>query len=201
MKSGDIFGGFLSRFLFVPATTKKDFMAFPPDADQGKLNKLVMNLKKVTDIEGPADRSDCTIIYSKWAKQNEDFILNHPNQETLAPFLTRMSIYTLKFALILNVAEGRGLKITISNMYRAILITEFLKRHLEGLAEEAFGSPWEKQRNKAIKKIKSTPGIYRRDFYRALHVSADEGDRIIRGLSSEDEITIRGKNLFPREEK
>jgi len=174
-------------------------MAFPPDVDQGKVNKLVINIKKVTEIKGEANHIECKSIYTKWAKQNEDFIINHPNQETLAPFLTRMSIYTLKFALILNISEGKELKITASNMYRAILITEFLKRHLEELAGEAFGSPWEKQRNKALRKIKDTPGICRRDFYRALHIPADEGSRLIKGLSMEDEITIKEKKLYIRE--
>ena len=78
-------------------------MAFPPDADQAQINKLVMNIKKVTEIEGQADRSVVTSIYTNWAKRNEDFILNHPNQETLAPFLTRLAGYALKFALILNI--------------------------------------------------------------------------------------------------
>ena len=188
VKSGDVFGGFLSRFLFVPSTTKKEFMAFPPDADQGKVNKLVMNIKKVTEIEGQADRSECTSIYANWAKRNEDFILNHPNQETLAPFLTRMSIYTLKFALILNISEGKGLKITPSNMYRAILITEFLKRHLEELAGEAFGSDSDKRRLKVYKMIKKEPGIKKRRIIANAHIPANQLNPILEILVEEEKI-------------
>ena len=81
-------------------------------------------------------------------------------------------------------------------MYRAILITEFLKRHLEELAGEAFGTPWEKEKKKALKRIKDSPGISRRDFYRALHINADEGNRLIRGLSMDEEIRIKDNKLY-----
>ena len=198
VKSGDVFGGFLSRFLFVPSTTKKEFMAFPPDAEQGKVNKLVMNNKKVTEIEGQADRSVVTSIYTNWAKRNEDFILNHPNQETLAPFLTRMSIYTLKFALILNISEGKGLKITLPNMYRAILITEFLKRHLEELAGEAFGSDSDKRRLKVYKMIQKEPGIKKRRIIANAHIPANQLGPILEILLEEEKIRYeRDGGIYP----
>ena len=122
--------------------------------------------------------------------------MKHPKVGLLSGFMTRLAIYALKFALIYHVAESKSLQITPQAMYRAILAVEYLKTELFRLADESFGTPWEKDRNRAIKYIKDSmpEGLTFRDWYRHMNMKKRDAEDIRNALlATGDIVMIEGK--------
>ena len=192
IKQSDIYGGFLARFLFVPAYKKTKFMAFPPEKDQRKLKDLKRSLGAIAGIKGKAIFSDdCKRIYSIWLKSHEEQIMNHPKVGLLSGFMTRLAIYALKFALIYHLAESKSLHITPQAVYRAILAVEYLKAELFKLADETFATPLDRELIRALKYITKDGGITMRDFYRSMGISKGDADRLKQDLLARDRIEFK----------
>ena len=201
IKQSDIYGGFLARFLFVPAYKKTKFMAFPPEKDQRKLKDLKRALGAIAGIKGKAIFSDdCKRIYSIWLKSHEEQIMNHPKVGLLSGFMTRLAIYALKFALIYHFAESKSLQVTPQAMYRAILAVEYLKAELFKLSEETFATPLDRELRKALRQISKEGGITMRDFYRNMGISKGDADRLRQDLLARDRIVLKDGKMTIKEE-
>ena len=199
IKQSDIYGGFLARFLFVPAYTKTKFMAFPPEKDQRKLKELKRTLGAIAGIKGKAIfNDDCKQIYSIWLESHEEQIMKHPKVGLLSGFMTRLAIYALKFALIYHFAESKSLQITPQAVYRAILAVEYLKAELFKLADETFATPLDRELIRALKQIGKDGGITMREFYRNMGISKQDADRLKQDLLARDriEFTEDGKMII-----
>ncbi len=159
LKEGDIRGGFLNRFIPVPPGKKSKTYAFPPQPNNALRTQLVAELTELQQISGPADFTMVRPEYEKWYINYEQGLGNLRNVQNLSGFLTRLTEYTLKFAIIFQLGENKGLTISSENLERAILLTEYLKRNIVSLVNEELSfTPAARERKKLLELIPAEPG-------------------------------------------
>lgn len=162
-KEGDVRGGFLARFVYVPATAKTKRISIPPAYDPHSLECLKEKLIRIRDIKGEADVEGVFSIYDKWAKAHDEELEKETDQERLSGFFTRLSIYALKFAMLYQLAQDRSVVISDEAITRAIALTHYLKRNIKKLVTEEFiFGKEEKEKKKVLDCIRRTPGISKR---------------------------------------
>ena len=118
----DLLGGFLPRFLFIPATSKYQSIALPIEADIVKQNGLISHLHRLTVIEPKK------LIFSEEAKKEyiryyHKLELNITNMkyQKASTLLNRSSIYLLKLAIIIQtLIDPESNEITIEVLQEGI---------------------------------------------------------------------------------
>lgn len=200
LKSGDIRGGFLARFTFWPAFEKPRFLAVPPEPDGRVGARLLSGLNRLRNVRGAAVLGASeSALYSNWVERHERELHGASNVGELSPFWSRLSVTTLKLAMLLQVSHDYSLTISTEAMQRAIDLTEFLKASLRYLfAEEfAFTEPM-RNKQKVLRLIRRHPeGIQRRDLMRASSLLARDFDAVVSTLQQEELICQRGKGYLP----
>jgi hypothetical protein len=203
LKGGDIRGGFLARFSFWPAFEKRRFLAFPPEPDITLFREVVRDLQLLA-AESPRACSlgpGVEARYAKWLEKHERELHGHPRGDDLSPFWSRLSIMTLKFAMLLQASHDGATEITLDVLERALALTDFLKRALGYLFQDEFAFTREQQdRQKVLRKITNTPGVTYRDLMRACSLSKVEMDRVLATLGAEERIVREGKAFRLRDD-
>lgn len=200
-KEGDIRGGFLARFFYVPSAKKTKREGIPPKADDLKRNNLVKELNALSQIEGEVNTEYIKPKYDEWLFALEDQLEQKPEIETLSGFWTRLGIYALKFMMIYNIAEEKSLTISEPSFFKAIELVEILKNNVEKLVKEhwIFGQD-AKDKAKLLKMIKSRPGITRRKLLQNSHMIARRLNPIIDTLIEEHSIEKEGDRFYSTNE-
>lgn len=201
LKSGDVRGGFLARFTYWPAFEKPRFLAVPPEPDQATQARLLKGLNEIRTLRGAVTMEPAVkAAYGRWVESHERELNGLAQVGELSPFWSRLSITTLKIAMILQLSHNRDLSIALPTLESAIALTDFLKATLRHLfAEEfAFSEPM-RNRQKVLRLIKARPGIERRDLMRSASLLLRDFDQIVSTLSAEEIIERRGKQFFPVE--
>jgi hypothetical protein len=185
VKEGDLKGGFLARFLFVPVRRKRKSLPFPPLADVKKRNELLLTLKKIKSIHGEVTfTEEAKEFYSHWY-QDLERNLEQNSTDLLVPSYVRLQAYALKLAVLEEIAESGTLEVRPEAMGRALRIVNWLGEKLRELAEEEFAfTPFEQNRKKVLQLIRSTPsGITRSELLsRARNLRAKDLDDVIKTL-------------------
>jgi hypothetical protein len=201
LKAGDVRGGFLARFSFWPAFEKPNFLAVPDEPDRAVAARLVSALNRVRQVSGPAVLEKVQQKrYSAWVEQHERELNGASHVGELSPFWSRLSITTLKFAILIQLAHDQTLTISPAALESAIELTDFLKASLRYLfAEEfAFTEPM-RNRQKILRLVRARPGIERRDLMRAASLLVRDFEQVVSTLSAEERIERRGKQFFALE--
>jgi hypothetical protein len=201
LKAGDVRGGFLARFTFWPAFEKPRFLAVPPEPDRALGARLLARLNSLRQVSGAAVLGSAEqATYSAWIERHERELHGSSHVGELSPFWSRLSITTLKLAILIQLAHDQSLTISAAALERAIALTEFLKSCLRHLfAEEfAFTEPM-RNRQKLLRLIRNRPGIERRELMRASSLLVRDFEAIVSTLSAEELIERRGKQFFPLE--
>lgn len=188
-KEGDLLGGFLPRFIFVPASSKEKSLAFPPPADMTKRNKLVRTLKEISELKGEIHFSpEAEKLHREWYVRYEAKM----DSGLLNGFYSRLETYALKFAILIEIIRNRSLIITEKSIKEAGQLVNFLTESLRKLADNDFtftGFQRCKRKVEKIIKFAGNEGIVRRDLLRKSKVSADYLDKIIETLKEEETIS------------
>ena len=117
MKESDILGGFLPRFIIVIPEKKTGSIPIPPEADIKKRHEIIRHLKAFQTIEGAFSISeDSRKYFSDWYST----LMTCPSNNRTDAFVNRLQVYTLKFAMILNVINTGNLEITRESMKKAV---------------------------------------------------------------------------------
>ncbi len=166
VREGDIRGGFLARFLYVPESKKTKRLAIPPEPNTQLANRIVKGIHEVQDTTGKMDITGITDQYSKWIFRHEDELeYEDNNADLLSGFYTRLSVYCLKFAMIIEISKNPSeLQISPDSLEKAINITSWLKSNIKRLlgTEFSFSKDMD-QKKKIMKQISKNDGIeYRR---------------------------------------
>lgn len=199
VKQSDMRGGFLARFTFWPAFTKPGFLAVPPEPNSQLGWQLVARLNALRDLKGAARLSDdAQRHYTQWVERHEQELHGSPYIADLSPFWSRLSITTLKFALLLHVSERQDLTISRDAVVKAIELVGYLKTSLAALFAQdfAFTQPM-KDRQKLLRLITDRPGIKRRDLMRASSMLVRTFDEVIRTLRAEESVEERDGGYYP----
>lgn len=117
MKESDVQGGFLPRFLMILPRPKTKTLPLPPQADKDKRQELINILKDIQHITGVCYlKEDARRLFEDWYVK----LSNLPGNGRTQPFLHRLQIYTLKFAIIFSVMDEMNIKISAGSMLKAI---------------------------------------------------------------------------------
>jgi len=126
VKEGDLRGGFLSRFIFIPGIQKeseKDFsLAIRPDIE-AELSAWLAKLSRHKDII--VDFSSVKTEIRDWVRKHEK------GAESMSPdligFLARAETYLLKLSMVLAASENaQRINIDSEILERAILLLDFI---------------------------------------------------------------------------
>ena len=194
LKRGDLMGGFLPRFLFVPARNKLKSIYLPPPADENVKAMLVNELRNLTrsELTGEMTFSDeARKLYEEWCMKYESNIQqNNKYNELLLGFLIRLEIYFLKFAMLENINRFHSLTIRPETIKTITQVINWLVNQTTNLvSEEITFTKFQKDRKKIIKMI--TPeGITRRELIRSTHLSLKELNPVLETLLQEEAIYI-----------
>lgn len=204
-KDSDIHGGFLPRFMWVPAETKEKSLPLPPPADQKRRNALKIHLKRLGEIKGEMNFApEARETYIRWHGKHERDAELVREREMLAPFFSRLSDCAIKLAMLTEISETGQRTITESSLGKALNFIDFLKGTLAKLADEdiAFGS-FEIAKKKLKKRLKETAngGISRGDLLRLSHLDARQFDRVMITLVEEGSVTLRAEKTDGRPRK
>jgi hypothetical protein len=199
LKETDIRGGFLARFTFWPAFSKRYFIAIPPDPDQAIGNRLVQRLNTIRRLEGPIVMpTSVREQYATWLERHEKELDSLPRAGQLGPFWSRMSIVTLKLATIITVATSGTLMMTDEALTSAIGLTEFMKAALGQLFDEDLAfTPDMRNRQRVLQAIRRHPGIAFRDLSRNSSLLKRQLDAVLETLRAEGLVETRDKALWP----
>lgn len=201
LKGGDVRGGFLARFCFWPAFEKKRFIAIPPEPDIALWNKITTDLRLLTVMQAKACSLGQDVVgrYTSWLERHERELHGHPRCEDLSPFWSRLSIMTLKFAMLMQLSRDGDSEISLDSLNRAIDLTDFLKRALVHLFAEEFVFTRDQQdRQKVLRHVNQKPGIELRKLYRACSMSKRDMTSALETLVAEDRIrrAVDGKTVM-----
>jgi Protein of unknown function (DUF3987) len=161
LKAGDVRGGFLARFCYWPAFTKPRFIAVPPEPDQGLGRRLLGGLNEIRRLSGAVILSaEAKTVYTKWVERHERELEKSDRVGDLSPFWSRLSIMTLKFAMLIQVSHDRSLNVSGATMQNAIVLTEHLKGSLQKLFASEFAfTPAMQSRQRLLRLIERGPAL------------------------------------------
>ncbi len=140
LKESDIQGGFLPRFIIIMPEKKTRTIAIPPEGDKAKRHELVKALNRFQKMSGVFSiHPDARREFEAWYKTLMDLPSNHRTD----PFVNRLQVYTLKFAMILNVITEMNLIISHESMKRAIRMMYGVFKSLSHIDQDelVFGKP------------------------------------------------------------
>lgn len=197
-KEGDVRGGFLARFVYVPAFEKTKRIAIPQKPDPAAAAKLVRELQELQKIEGEVQLDLIKQRYEEWLFAHEDELLQENNGGSLSGFWSRLGTYCLKFALLYHISEEKNLQISTVSLLKAIDLVELLKDNVRKLVKEewVFGQD-AKDKQKVLRIIRKNPGIQRRRLLQNSNMLARRLNMIIATLQQEGSIREEKRQYYP----
>lgn len=197
IKQNDIAGGFTARFVFVPAMTKSRDIALPQPTNHQRRNQMASALQRCAQVEGMVDISNIRSQYETWYYQHVAELDTLPMREALAGFYSRLSVYTLKFAMLLEVSKTQDTLISEETLNEAIAITDYLKRSIRYLVEHEFNTTREgADLEKLYRIIAGKPGIERNDLLRHSHMAARTFNPLLDTLIQARRVEQKGRHLY-----
>ena len=186
-KEGDMYGGFLPRFLYVPVSIKLKTISFPKPPDGTGRNKLATLLNEIrTTVKGAIEFSEeAHHHYDKWYRK---FEVTGGKTNSMSGFQSRLTIYCLKIACLYEISATRSRIVSIESMEKACKTINWLSRQLQILAEEFTFTRFASDKKKLLKIIKETPGITRAKLMQNAHLSAKNLNEILGTLIEEERL-------------
>lgn len=188
-KEGDVRGGFLARFAYVPAFDKSRRIAIPPKPDPGAAAKLIRELQELKNFQGEMNTELIEKGYQDWLFAHEDQLQEENGTGSLGGFWSRLGIYVLKFAMLYQVSEEKNLRISTVSLFKAIDLVELLKESARKLVKEewVFGQD-AKDKQKVLRIIKKKPGIKRSQLLRNSNMGASRFKGALDTLKQEGSV-------------
>lgn len=192
----DLEGGFLCRWLFIPARTKRSPLAWPESADLKKQNALVKELQRFGKLRGEVVFTDAARKeYDKWLIKFEGTDFGSGGGDgSLLPFISRYETTALKLAIILEVASSGGVLVSETSIKEACNLINWITRELAILAGQEWAfSPWERDRNRVSKVVRlgGEAGISRGKLIEKTHIRSGYLNEIIENLIAGNEVKAK----------
>ena len=198
LSEGNLKGGFLPRFMWVMAFNKDRFLDWPQAPDPQTREFLVRDLSGIHEAfrGGMTVSDEAKALYSGHAKLLEtEAGLNADHEGTLGAFYSRLSIYTLKFALIYqaDIQTSQGFnsvsrEISVEAMQYAVNFTEYLRQSLTFLLDKITYNEDMRDRLKVLEAVRQKPGIARSELYRRSKLSKKRLDEAVATLEESELI-------------
>lgn len=189
VKSKDLRGGFLARFLFLPATKRGKRVTERP----GLIHTVALSLKDhlvtVAELQGQADYSEVWDHFNDWLYNYERMAETGGMAPELAGMYSRTGTITLKLALIMQSSLLPQLKVTEEAMRKAIVFIEFI-HSVTAQVTGTFTEGWfGKQLQRAIRFLESKGGsAIRRDLLCHMQIEAKKLNQVVGTLIEQERI-------------
>jgi len=197
VQESDLEGGFLPRFLFMPAIKKPKFK-LPIKMDPENKERIARHLAEMVntikmDANGDHDfilTEESESLYAKWCESHEQRCITDPQR--YRSFTVRHGDYLLKLAMIHQVMlDNASFDITTEAMNRAIKDITYLGEKMQILCEGELAFTKEARAILKIKKIidQNPDGISQSDILRRSHMLSDQLRKVLDTLKEELHIT------------
>lgn len=196
LKESDLGGGFLARFLLIPAYSKEKTHVFPPGEDIDTKAGLLYHIDEIdknlntTDGAMSLDR-EAEAAHREWFYRNERDTETHEKKPFISGFCNRLDKTVLKIAMLhcISRTKGQDRIITLEDITFANRFADFVKDNLKRLlGEELVFTREMRDRKKVLDLIKARPGILKGELLRAAHMTAKQLDEVLRTLFEEESI-------------
>jgi len=195
IKSGDIEGGYLGRFIYVFSKNKVRDDAFPKEVNKNKRTELYSMLAKLREATknqefGMTLTDEAKDCYQKWYKKFiSTFNKINPMYRTM---FVRLNIYCLKFAIIIESCKNiENLTISKETIKDACQRTDWLFNNIKELCESELAlNSYSRQENTIIKILKEKKEISRSELLRLTHLHSQDFNRVITTLLEKEFIKI-----------
>lgn len=175
LKGKDIRGGFLPRFIIIPAVEKEKSLALPPGPNKTLRDGLIRTLNEKSQITGEMHLEKAGIrIYEDWYRKHEKDLEESDKKEILSGFYSRLATYVLKLAMIFQLSYSKSIEIESETLMRACKLVDCLKGNLAKFIEEFIISSKVKEMNNILRIVKEHPGIDYSKLLRNSHLLAKE---------------------------
>ena len=196
IKSGDLEGGFLGRFLYINSNTKirNDAIPSKPNKEMrnGVYSALTELMEKTKDQKAEMELSkEAMKLYRLWYTK---FVSKVGRISfVFRPLFSRLNIYCLKIAIIIETCKTLKLEISEETMGIAIQMTDFLYRSTIQLCESDIAfSKSESNEKKIIRTLKSSTlqpkEMTKSQLLRASHLSSFEFNNTLQTLVDKELI-------------
>lgn len=196
MQEDDFAGGFIPRFIVIPAKNKEKTVALPDEADKVEHAHLIKRLENIGKREGAIRiDDDATYIYEKWYRSIEEQYLHGQELNILfSGYFHRLMTSCLKIALLLllDTEDDSRTTITEREMISATNICSQVFRDSTELFEQdvAF-TPYQRDRRSVLRSIRgAATGISRTNLMRHTRLPAHRLDGVLKGLEQEDRVEV-----------
>lgn len=191
VKSKDLRGGFLARFLFLPARKRGPRVRTQPSVSNIIRLSLSDHLKTVAELEGQADYSPVWKSFDNWLYNYEVMAESGGMPPELAGMYSRTGTTTLKLALIMQASLRPQLEITEEALTKAITLIEFVHQ-VTAKVTSTFSDGWfGKQLVRVRQFLKSQRGEATREaLFRHMNIEARKLDQVINTLKQQGVIDV-----------
>ena len=158
-QASDFRGGFLSRFIFIPAFKKEVNYYLPQTASTEDWKHIAGESVKIRNMSGEITvSSGAEMLFKEWAKNHEDLETEVKKiPRILDAYWVRMETAVLKMAIVESCWVGES-EISIASMRDAIQKAEYLKSSILELYGDAFAfDPEALDRQTVIRALKLGP--------------------------------------------
>ena len=210
-QEGDFRGGFLSRFLFIPAFKKEVTYYVPKSSDPQRWKYIMSQAVRIRKMETPGDagmtlEADAEAHFVEWMKNHEDFeryAVKVP--PVLDSYWIRLETSALKLAIIEACWRGQT-NITHEIMEASTSMIEQLKAAMMEFYGAGFAfSPYQVRRQNIMRILKRSTTLTRQALLAESQLSAFDFNNTIDTLREAGEIAVskseQGVEHFSLEEK
>ena len=198
VENKDLRGGFLARFLFLPATKRGKRVTKRPGITHTVALKLKDHLVTVAELEGQADTSEVWDGFSDWLDKYERLAESGGMAPELKGMYSRTGTTTLKLALIMQASLRPQIEITQEAMDRAIAFIKFIHA-VTAQVTGTFADGWfGKKIQKAIRFLQEKGGrCTRRDLSRGMNEPKKQLDQIVGAMIEQGRIKAEKEEKMP----
>ena len=188
MKEGDILGGFIPRFMIIPAYEKLRNEPFRGVLDALEYNKCLLELKELQHLRGPMMMDDVAKeIYTEWFRAFDQKYCGM-SSGILTAFHVRLETTCLKLSMIIQVCIDQSMIITPAAITKACELTNWLAKYLKYFESEelVFGKMNQmKKKVEVMIRQSKEDGISRGDLMRRAHIMSKDLDLCVLSLKEE----------------
>ncbi|MEW6557737.1 MAG: DUF3987 domain-containing protein [Elusimicrobiota bacterium] len=196
IKSGDLEGGFLGRFLYVNSNSKLRNDAIPsrPNKEMriGVYSALTELMEKLVDQKAEMYLSQGALkSYKIWYTKFVTRVDKIPF--VFRPLFARLNIYCLKIAMVLETCETLKLEISEETMKESCRLTDFLYHLTMQLCETDIAFSKSESNEKKLLKILNSSTLQpkemnRTQLLRASHMSSFEFNSTVQTLVDKEQV-------------
>ena len=192
VKKGDLTGGFLTRFLFIPTTTRGKPMSIPPRLEDSDINKLVVHLEDIVRVRGEMSLSEeAHAIYDRWYHSKMGSLENEENKAYVSS-MSRMAVNVIKFAMINAIIYNKTTIIQKEHLQSAIQTVNWLAKQMEIIIKEEVEDTYiGKLMKRVLKYLKEHNGeANSRDILRNMSIQSRPLTDVLENLQARGDIDI-----------